>query len=140
VAKLAPRDERLTGDAGSGMHRKDARELGLKAPYRMGAGLNSTRMHLENRACILRDVLKPKMVRQERINRREAEVARAASVVAHTDFQLLAETTSPGIRRRVILSPQQLQHPRRQEERRPLGRTAANICGLNRFRALEESL
>ena len=45
VAKLAPRDERLTGDAGSEVHLKDVPELGLKATIRMG--LRSTqRVHI----------------------------------------------------------------------------------------------
>jgi len=43
--KLAPQDERLTGDAGSSKHRYDARKLGLKAFYRMGTGLDSTKVH-----------------------------------------------------------------------------------------------
>ena len=34
--EVSASDERLTGDAGSGEHQEDARELGLKARYRMG--------------------------------------------------------------------------------------------------------
>ena len=52
VAKLAPRDERLTGDAGSKVHLDDARELGLKAPVRMGLGSTSPRCISQSKVCI----------------------------------------------------------------------------------------
>ena len=52
VAKLAPRDERLTGDAGSEVHLQDARELGLKAPVRMGLGSTPPRCISQIKVCI----------------------------------------------------------------------------------------
>jgi hypothetical protein len=52
VAKLAPRGERLTGDAGSKVHHDDARELGLKASVRMGLGSTPPRCMSKFKACV----------------------------------------------------------------------------------------
>ena len=56
VAKLAPRGERLTGDAGSKVHHDDARELGLKASVRMGLGSTPPRCMSRFKACTLKHI------------------------------------------------------------------------------------
>lgn len=56
VAKLAPRGERLTGDAGSKVHHDDAGELGLKASVRMGLGSTPPRCMSRFKACILKHI------------------------------------------------------------------------------------
>ena len=56
VAKLAPRGERLTGDAGSKVHHDDARELGLKASVRMGLGATPPRCMSRFKARILKHI------------------------------------------------------------------------------------
>jgi hypothetical protein len=71
VAKLAPRDERLTGDAGSKVHLDGAHELGLKAPARTGLGSTPPRCMSQFKACIIQTDRNRGKTRQNRNNEKE---------------------------------------------------------------------